>query len=197
VRFRVLSALPGEGATGVGLLELTGPGDAVERVPETMGDHPGIGAVDVLQASDGEALVRFETSQPLLLVAARDSGVPLDLPIDIRDGEAVLETVTAHEHLSALGDQLDSLGLSYVVDHVRQLEDSSGLLSERQQDLLTTAVDMGYYDTPRGCTLTDLAAELDIAKSTASERLHRIEGALAKSHLAEAAPDAAATADRG
>lgn len=196
VRFRVLSALPAEGGRGVGLLELDGPAEPVERVLDAMRAREGIDSLDIMQAGDGEALVRFETSQPLLLLAARESGVPLDLPIDIRDGEVVLEMVTPHERLSELGEQFDALGLRYTVEHVRQLSESADLLSERQRDLLETAVELGYYDTPRECTLTELADELGIAKSTASERLHRVEGAVVKAHLAEnSAPTTAENAE--
>ena len=61
---------------------------------------------------------------------------------------------TTQDRLSTLGDQL---------------------LTERQQGLVRTAVDAGYYNTPRECTLTELAEIVDIATSTASETLHRAE----------------------
>jgi predicted DNA binding protein len=48
-------------------------------------------------------------------------------------------------------------------------------------------VERGYYDTPRTCTLTELADHLGIAKSTASERLHRAEGAIIRAFVAEEA----------
>lgn len=40
---------------------------------------------------------------------------------------------------------------------------------------MNAVIERGYYDTPRRCTLTELADELDLAKSTCSERLHRAE----------------------
>nr|WP_265472954.1 helix-turn-helix domain-containing protein [Halohasta litchfieldiae] len=52
---------------------------------------------------------------------------------------------------------------------------TSQLLSEKQQELVLEAVDRGYYDTPRDCTLTELADAVGIAKSTCSETLHRAE----------------------
>lgn len=54
-------------------------------------------------------------------------------------------------------------------------------LTERQRELMSLAVANGYYDTPRGCTLTDLADAANISKSTASAVLHRAEGRLVKS----------------
>lgn len=41
--------------------------------------------------------------------------------------------------------------------------------------LLNAAIDLGYYDRPRRCTLRELADELDLSKSAVSRRLRRIE----------------------
>lgn len=49
--------------------------------------------------------------------------------------------------------------------------------------LLREAVERGYYDTPRRVTLVELAEELDIAKSTCSEILHRVEEQVLKRFL--------------
>ncbi|MDZ7688314.1 MAG: helix-turn-helix domain-containing protein [Halobacteriales archaeon] len=48
-------------------------------------------------------------------------------------------------------------------------------LTEKQRALVEKAVKMGYYDTPRRCSLTELAEECGIAKSTCSDTLHRAE----------------------
>ena len=46
-----------------------------------------------------------------------------------------------------------------------------GRLTERQQEVLETAYEMGYFDRPRGANATEVAAELDIDPSTFSEHL--------------------------
>lgn len=45
------------------------------------------------------------------------------------------------------------------------------------------AVEAGYYDTPRTCTLTELADEVGLAKSTCSEILHRAEEIIVKEFI--------------
>lgn len=182
--FRVLSALSVDGS-GVGLLELSGPAAAFPDVIDAIDAHAGIHELDVLQQVDEKALVRFETSSPLLLLAAQESGVPLGLPLEIQDGKAALELTAPHERVSELGDQLRSFGLSYTVEYIRPDVEREMLLSDRQRSLLATAVDLGYYDTPRTCTLTELAEYLGIAKSTASERIHRAESAVIKAFVEE------------
>ena len=48
-------------------------------------------------------------------------------------------------------------------------------LTSRQQDILTAAVDAGYYSVPRETTHEELANELDIAPVTVGEHLRKIE----------------------
>lgn len=181
-RVRVLAAIPDD-LTGVGLAELTGPN--VQDVVAAMGDVEDVTAVDVLQERDGEALVQFETTNPLLLFPARGSGVPLQMPFDIREGMATWEVTAPHERLSALGDQLDEFGISFRVEYVRDSAASGQLLTDRQRELVESAVELGYYDTPRGCSLTQLADEVGIAKSTCSSTLHRAEERIVKSFVGD------------
>lgn len=46
-------------------------------------------------------------------------------------------------------------------------------LTEAQQEVLTAAVESGYLDIPRQCSLADLGATIGISQSAASERFRR------------------------
>jgi predicted DNA binding protein len=96
-------------------------------------------------------------------------------PYIIRDGWTICELTTTHERLSQFKDELESTGFTCEVVSLVQSTDPTDLLTERQQQLITTAIERGYYETPRGCSLTDIAAALNISKSTASEIRHRAE----------------------
>jgi hypothetical protein len=180
--FRVLAALPAE-RSGVGLLELTSV-DPTSVLAE-MAEYDDVLDVELLRVSEGRALVRFETSDPLLLLSMRESGVPLELPITIRDGEPAVEITESRKRLSTLGTQLERFGIGFDVEFVHERSTSERLLTDRQCELLVSAVECGYYDSPRRCTLTDLAAMADVAKSTASEILHRAEGAVIRQYVAD------------
>ncbi|WP_458207828.1 helix-turn-helix domain-containing protein [Haladaptatus sp. NG-SE-30] len=181
-QFRVLAALPADD-TGVGLLELTTT--ELPTVIREIENHDNIVRLELLQASDDTSLIEFETTEPLLLLSVQESAIPLELPLTISDGDASFEVTASRERLSTLGTQLDLFGISYDVEYVREMVTSESLLTDRQRRLLTTAVDCGYYDSPRTCTLTQLAEKTDIAKSTASETLHRAEGKVIKQYLNE------------
>ena len=58
------------------------------------------------------------------------------------------------------------------------LPDAGGVfaaLTDRQQEVLKTAIQQGYYENPREATLADLATELDIDRATVGKHLRIIE----------------------
>ncbi|MXV64325.1 helix-turn-helix domain-containing protein [Natronorubrum sp. JWXQ-INN-674] len=175
--FRVLAAVPGSDS-GFALVRIAGPN--VADVVEDMRDHAQITELSLAQWSDNEVTVHFETTAPLLLFSSRESGMPIELPVEINDGEATIEVTGSRDRLAQLAEQLEQFGLQYRIEHVRERLHESQLLSERQLEVVAAAVEEGYYDTPRRCSLTELAGHLDIAKSTCSETLHRAEEAIIK-----------------
>jgi hypothetical protein len=181
-RFRVLAAMPGE-ETGYGIVQITH--DDPRAVVEAMLDHPGLVEVTPLHGTENRGTVQFETTTPLLLLSAQASGLPIELPITIRDGEAAIEVTGSSAHLSELCTQLEGFGLEFRVESVSSVVDSTQLLSPRQRELVVEAVERGYYDTPRSCTLTELADAVGIAKSTCSETLHRAEETIVKEFVSD------------
>jgi predicted DNA binding protein len=57
------------------------------------------------------------------------------------------------------------------------------VLTDRQQEALLTAHELGYFEVPRSATLSDVAAELDVSPPSCSERLRRAQHALIASAL--------------
>jgi len=188
-QFRILAALSDEQA-GVALAEITTSDPGL--VLQAMDDYEEVESVDLLKGTDDDVLVQFETTMPLLLLPARDSGVPLEMPFEVQDGTAVWEVTAPSERLSELGSQLETFGISFTVEYVQQRLSEQQLLTDRQRRIVLTAIDAGYYDTPRDCSLTELADRLDIAKSTASETLHRAEGKIIKRFAEELSQPASA-----
>ena len=178
VRFRVLAALPSDDETGVGLLELAG-----DDLPTVVGEierNDGVGAVDILESSRDTVLIQFTTTEHLLLLTMRDAGIPLELPLVIEAGTATVDVTAPHEQLSALKAQFEMVGVDFEVVYLYETTSSDRLLTDRQTEIVAHAIEAGYYDTPRTTTLTELATDLDIAKSTLSETLHRAEGRIVK-----------------
>lgn len=179
---RILAALTGDDA-GVGLAEITAAD--LEDIVADVRDSDSVVELDVLQRYEDTVLVQFETTMPLLLFPVQDSGVPLTMPFTIRNGRAEWELTAPQRRLSELGTQLDEFGIPFTVNEIRQEIEPEQLLTDRQLRLVRAAVENGYYDTPRECSLTELADRVGLAKSTCSETLHRAEGTVMKRFLAE------------
>lgn len=180
--FRILAATAND-AAGVAHIEIHGPNP--DAVCEKIREYDTVTDLTVFDADPQRASVQIETTVPLVLTTLQTAGVPLELPLDVRNGELALDVTIPQQTLSELGATLDRFGISYTVDRIQQHVDSDALLTDRQQWLLDEAIERGYYDTPRRTTLVALADELDLAKSTCSELLHRAEERVMKQYRRE------------
>lgn len=79
---------------------------------------------------------------------------------------------------------IDFRRLSDTDDPVTRTNDV-GDLTDDQEAALQAAVEHGYYETPREIDTGELAAQLDVPRSTLNYRLRRAEEHLAKRHVAE------------
>jgi len=61
-------------------------------------------------------------------------------------------------------------------------------LTDRQQEALRTAYEMGYFEIPRTASLEAVAAELDISASSLSERLRRAQTQIIETSVASTWP---------
>ena len=184
---RILAAIPGE-RTGTGLAEIEG--QQLDELLEDVGAHENITNLEILNESDTQVLVQFETTLPLLLLAARDSGIPLEMPFEVVDGQARWELTAPRERLSELADQLRAMGITFALESIGGEDTDEPLLTGTQASLVERALEEGYYDTPRDCSLTELASKVGVAKSTASETLHRAEGKIIRQFVADSVSSA-------
>jgi predicted DNA binding protein len=175
--FRVLSAFADD-SHGFGIVEIEADGDLVELVKE-VSEHEAVADMEILWNEGRNALLQFETRAPMMLLAARQSNIPVRMPFEIRDGVGNWELTASRERLSDLSSVFDSMGISYDVEYVREIR-SEEFLTDKQRSVMETALEMGYYDTPREASLSEVADELGVAKSTCSETLHRAEEKIIK-----------------
>lgn len=139
---------------------------------------------NVLHADEQVVVIQyFVPFLPPAYRAVLFSGNLVRFPLIIRNGWIHAELTTSHERLSKLQAAFEATGLTYELVSVTQSTEPTALLTDRQQRLITEATERGYYDSPRTCTLTELAATLDISKSVTSGILHRAEERIIKQFL--------------
>lgn len=161
-------------------------------------DHEDIDEVDILERygldhADRESatlfvrgsLTEFTPLQTLLY----EGFLPLG-PTKLEDGRECFDLLlNDREELSKATEVLSEFGPVSVErisnDFSRQVTPSAaewqellGSIPPRQRELLTLALEEGYFDIPRQTTLEDLAEEMDITKTTASNHLRKAERSL-------------------
>jgi predicted DNA binding protein len=83
------------------------------------------------------------------------------------------------------GVSLRSMRRNGDVDPVDSILVDRSQLTDRQQEVLETAVEMGYFEYPKGANAGDVATELDISVSTFAEHLAAAQTKLLESIVAE------------
>lgn len=179
--FRILTSL----STDEGHLSLVEVEDLdPDVVSAFLANDPGTRTFDVLHTDEQKTVVQYlQDSEPTAGKAGRESGNPPPYPLVLRDGWIHAESTTTHDRLSEFREQLDAAGVGYELLSVTQSQDPTELLTDRQREFVTGAIERGYYDAPRRCSLTDLANAFDVNKATASGILHRAEGAIVKEFM--------------
>lgn len=180
---RILSAYPAEQGLFVVLEATTSDPEAIINLFDDVPVKP---LTEVLHADEKTVLLQFQLPfiPPPYQAIFASKNLP-QFPYHIEDGWMVCELTTSQERLSQFRDELETTGFSFEVAWVRQSVDPTDLLTERQQRFMIAAIEHGYYDTPRQCSLTDLANALDVITSTASVVLHRAEETIVKEFFAE------------
>jgi predicted DNA binding protein len=113
---------------------------------------------------------------------ARGSIVVVPPIVYTGDGDAMFTVLGDSDDLRAmvtgLPDRVDA-----TIDRVGEYDhhlSPDAALTNRQRDVVATAVDLGYYEVPREATLADVADALDVAASTVSDHLRKAESAVMK-----------------
>ncbi len=178
--FKILTSQPADDDV-LELVEVTTPdGDAIVR---RFDDAPEVRSYEVLHSDEGMVLIQLVFPMPSTYEARRAMGILPRFPIIIRDGWASGKQTASQEQLSELTTALAAADIPYEILSFTQSYDASGLLTERQREFITEAVERGYYDSPRGCTLIELADTFGINQSAASGVLHRAEGRIIKEFI--------------
>jgi hypothetical protein len=178
--FRLLAGVPLDSRT----LEL---GEIVAADPEAvvaaLGEQPSVRSQDVLYVDEERALTRYETTEQGLFAFLSASSLPPEFPLSVRDGDLEFSVTATQDQFDAFGDALDDSGLDYDLRSVGRERGDAGVLTARQRELLEVAFHEGYFEVPRGCRLVDVADQVGVDKSTASETLRRATNRLVDQFL--------------
>jgi len=157
--------------------------DTPDEIVAAMQDQPTISTFELLESDDRRALSKYETTDTALYDFAEASSLTIEFPVDVRDGWYDFDLTGTRDELNELQALLDSSPLAYELLSLVDGTDVERLVTDRQREVLETAVRMGYFEVPRECTLAELAASVGVDKSTLSTILRRGEAQLVKSFV--------------
>jgi len=178
--FRLLSGYRvGETALELGEIRTEQPETAVEAARS----HPAIRDHEILESESDRVLTKYETTDTDLYAFVEASSLTIEFPVDVQNGRYEFDLTGTREELNRLQEYLDALPLSYELLSLVRTTRADGLLTDRQREVLEAGLRRGYFEVPRGCTLAELAADLDVDKSTASTVLRRGQSRLLKWYL--------------
>ena len=98
------------------------------------------------------------------------------LPFAVRDGKVRVTLVGDNEQVKPF---LENRGVNFKVLSLTDAKFSPNSpisrLTEKQQEAISLAFRLGYFDTPRKISVNELAAKLGLASSTLAVHLRRAE----------------------
>lgn len=173
------------------LYTITGdPSTFADRATET----PGIDSVELSDTRRGQtyALVVMRPLETPLFAAiqraSEQAGIIVRKPIVYGDGTMSARVVGDAAVLQRALDTAPS-GVDVRIDEIGRLrghaDDPVTKLSDRQREAVTVALELGYYNQPRGATHEDVAAELGCAPPTASDHLQKAEANIVRAVMDE------------
>jgi len=181
--FRLLSGI----RTATTAIEL---GEVTTDDPAAAGDaiatHPSVTAYEELECTTDRVLAKYETTDTELYEFVAESGLPIEYPVTAENGWYEFDFTGSRAEFDRFRAAIEDAGRQYDLLSLVHSTDPAGLLTERQRDVLTAALRAGYFKQPRECTLADLAATLDVGKSTASRVLRRGQARIVKWFLTTA-----------
>lgn len=167
---------------GTVLLFAEGSGDR-ERYEEIM-EHSEF-VIDYLVSGEDRwlAVSQFEPTDTTrqMLERQRDSDLIIETPIHFNaDGSLRVTYLGTDEDFQEFAqNEQKELPVTFDVVETGEYDPDEAsftrLLTTRQQEVLETAVELGYYSVPRESTLDDVAAVIGIAPTTAGDHLRKAE----------------------
>jgi predicted DNA binding protein len=167
---RLLTGVPRDGrALELGEVQA----ENARAVAESIRSHPDIRAYDQLYEDDNRTIAQYEADEKSLYEFLWSSSLPPEFPIIVENGTMEFDITATQEQFEVFGDALEETGRRYDLLTLVHTDERDSLLTARQRECLTVAQRRGYFEVPRDCTLAELADELGVDKSTASETIRR------------------------
>ena len=140
----------------------------------------------ILEEKEGFAYLRARTPGPIQMIVAKEQDCWVIPPTYLSKEKGLFMTIQGTpKGLKKVKDKLELLIPEKMEMRISKMIVGDLIaapkLPERRHLVITTAVEKGYYDTPRKCTQKDIADLLGIKQGTVAEHLQYAEGVIINS----------------
>ncbi|MCT9095481.1 helix-turn-helix domain-containing protein [Haloarchaeobius sp. HME9146] len=172
-------------------------GGDFETFEDALDDDPTVVDSTVLATEHARRLYRVTCPEGIAdakayTAAIERDGVILNATSD-GDGWTVKTLFPDRESFAGFRDVCEEVGLTPTVESIHSdtidQDDNAADLTPAQKEILTRAVEVGYFDIPRQTTLRGLGADVGVSGQAASERLRRGMETLVRETLADDLPN--------
>ncbi len=152
-------------------------------------DEQRLDELDMIQwwehVSDEESkhvyLVEMDMAERLATIGVDADGFLRAERAEVHEQGLSIDQAGSQEQLREMLAELQAAGFDISLEKLqdyRVQETPLDVLTDRQQEVLDMAYELGYYDVPRGSSTSEVAAELGVDDSTVAEHLQRAENNL-------------------
>lgn len=163
-------------------------GADAEELESVLAEDPSVDAIERIAEPEEAVLYQMhwiESIQTLIHILLEQEGTIL-VAEGNQEGWFLRVLFPDRDSLSRAYDFCQENGLSLDIQRIYDVDDGKQgrfSLTEDQEETITTAYERGYYDVPRGVSLSDFAEELDVSHQALSERIRRGHKTLVENSL--------------
>jgi len=182
----LMDAVQDAGLRDVDVLTCEGPRAVVrahvdERVPASRFETVPVVVWAERAASEGPGeayLLEVDVESTENMVDACSADLVVCGTIDVSEQGVTFDVAGPQDAIAETIEEYERAGVDVSLETLRDYEYTPGpiaSLTERQQEVLATAYEAGYFEVPRQTTTEDLAETLAVDSSTVSEHLVRAQ----------------------
>ena len=178
-------------ASGRVMPYIWGHGTDLAAFETAIQENPQVKHLSVLDRLEDSALYKIEWEDPAKEFISGVANSEATILSAHSDDEWNFEIrFEDHAGLARFAQYCADNDIQYRLNRVVSLSDTDrsgrrGLLTDSQYEALSLALEQGYFEIPRGVTLSELAEQLGVSVQAVSERLRRAVETLVEAALAD------------
>lgn len=168
---------------GWGLVTLEGDDETLNQALNDIRRHPSVGGIEIKTRHPNSVTIIVDVVQCKGCNVLMQSKAFIVFPVEIRNGRMKWLLITDKNKTKGLIiDRLEGYGYDVILERVTTLGDK-GILTNRQEEIIRIAFELGYFDFPQRTDSQSLASKLGISLSTFSEVMRAAQRRIVAEYL--------------